>query len=135
MQVTNDVEDDLLNDLNLEEIDFDEDIPIEGDLNSDEECEGLIFEENEMEDIENWSDDSETEEDSDLEQNVVDIVFVDDEGIQHVNDDYYESMPKRKPRNEENIPKEQAKFQCKTCSKKYKKEPAFKRHESICKLN
>ena len=127
MQVTNDVEDDLLNDLNLEEIDFDEDIPIEGDLNSDEECEGLIFEENEMEDIENWSDDSETEEDSDLEQNVVDIVFVDDEGIQHVNDDYYESMPKRKPRNEENIPKEQAKFQCKTCSKKYKKRTSFQK--------
>lgn len=68
----------------------------------------------------------------DLDQNVVNIVFVDNEGIQHVNDKYCESMPKS---NAENIPEEQAKFQCKTCFKKYKREQAFKRHESICKLN
>ena len=83
MQFTN-IEEDLLNDLNLEEIEFDEDIPIEGNLNSDEECEGIVIEENEMEDIKNWPDDSETEKDDNLEQNVVVIVFVDDEGIQHV---------------------------------------------------
>ena len=83
MQFTN-IEEDILNDLKQEEIEFDEDIPIEGNLNSDEECEGIVIEENEMEDIKNWPDDSETEKDDNLEQNVVVIVFVDDEGIQHV---------------------------------------------------
>ena len=116
-------EDIMINELNLDEIDFDEDIPVDKDLFSEEESEGGIY----------------VEEDDVFDSNADDLVlveipklvFVDDEGIQHIETSEERPAVPSTLKDKNTVgPKP---FSCSICSKNYSRESAHKKHENICK--
>lgn len=107
--------------LNLEDIDFDEDIPLDSDYITDEE-EGIVIEE------EDFGSDFENVDDDDEEITPIPtIVFVDQQqGIQEINDNL-EHHGGKKPSQPTGKT-----FTCAKCGKLYKRESFYKKHEEIC---
>ncbi|XP_066911872.1 uncharacterized protein [Clytia hemisphaerica] len=128
--------------LELEEIDFDEDIPIIGDVIPQDEVDiDIVVDENELFEL------GDRDDDENIHFEIPTLVSVDEEGLEHVKvesfvDDTTKKYPQRK-RNSKTKKENPATLSesstivektliCRICSKMYQRKYAFLKHQAIC---